>query len=64
MKLTYIFHSGYAIEGDNFTIIIDYYKDSSDIPGEGIVYKELLKKRKSYISFALIRTTTTSTKRY
>lgn len=45
MKLTYIFHSGYAIEGDDFTIIIDYYKDSSDISGEGIVYKELLKKK-------------------
>jgi len=44
MKLTYIYHSGYAIEGDGFTIIIDYYKDSSDIPGEGIVHKELLKK--------------------
>ncbi|NDV94070.1 MBL fold metallo-hydrolase [Dysgonomonas sp. 521] len=44
MKLTYIYHSGYAIEGDGFTIIVDYYKDSSDIPGEGIVHKELLKK--------------------
>lgn len=44
MKLTYIYHSGYAIEGDGFTIIIDYYKDSSDIPEEGIVHKKLLKK--------------------
>lgn len=64
MKLTYIFHSGYAIEGDDFTIIIDYYKDSSDISGEGIVYKELLKNRKSYMSSVLIHTTTISTKKY
>lgn len=44
MKLTYIYHSGYAIEGDGFTIIIDYYKDSADKESEGIVHKELLKK--------------------
>lgn len=44
MKLTYIYHSGFAIEGDGFTIIIDYYKDSADKESEGIVHKELLKK--------------------
>jgi L-ascorbate metabolism protein UlaG (beta-lactamase superfamily) len=30
MKLTYIYHSGYVIEGERFTIVIDYYKDSHD----------------------------------
>lgn len=30
MKLTYIYHSGYVIEGERCTIIIDYYKDSRD----------------------------------
>ncbi len=30
MKLTYIYHSGYVIEGELCTIIIDYYKDSQD----------------------------------
>lgn len=44
MKLTYIYHSGFAIEGDGFTIIIDYYKDSTEKPDNGIVYSELLKK--------------------
>lgn len=43
MKLTYIYHSGYAIEGNGFTIIIDYYQDSSENPSEGIVHKQLLK---------------------
>ncbi|MDH6309673.1 L-ascorbate metabolism protein UlaG (beta-lactamase superfamily) [Dysgonomonas sp. PFB1-18] len=44
MKLTYIYHSGFAIEGDGFTIIIDYYKDSDDNKSKGIVYSELLKR--------------------
>lgn len=44
MKLTYIYHSGFAIEGDGFTIIIDYYKDSSDQKDKGIVHEELIKK--------------------
>ncbi|MBB4035873.1 L-ascorbate metabolism protein UlaG (beta-lactamase superfamily) [Dysgonomonas hofstadii] len=44
MKLTYIFHSGFAIEGDGFTIIIDYFKDTIDNPEEGLVHKELLKR--------------------
>jgi L-ascorbate metabolism protein UlaG (beta-lactamase superfamily) len=30
MKVTYIYHSGYVIEGEQCTIIIDYYKDSQD----------------------------------
>ena len=37
MKLTYIYHSGYAIEGERCTIIIDYYKDSHD----GYVHRSL-----------------------
>lgn len=31
MKLTYIYHSGFLIEGDNITIIIDYWKDPANI---------------------------------
>jgi len=44
MKLTYIYHSGFAIEGDGFTIIIDYFKDTTDDPGKGFVHEQLLKK--------------------
>ena len=29
MKLDYIYHSGFAIEADGITVIIDYYKDLS-----------------------------------
>ncbi|WP_455497676.1 MBL fold metallo-hydrolase [Coprobacter sp.] len=41
MKLTYIYHSGFAIEGDGFTLLIDYYKDSGS-NGEGVVHDHLL----------------------
>ena len=41
MRLTYIYHSGFAIEGENFTIIIDYYRDS-DGENDGIVHDSLL----------------------
>ncbi len=29
MKLVYIYHSGFALEGEGFTVIIDYYRDSA-----------------------------------
>ena len=45
MKLDYIYHSGFAIEADGVTVVIDYYKDSSqEEPGCGIVHDCLLKK--------------------
>ncbi len=45
MKLYYIYHSGFAIEAEGVTVIIDYYKDSSEeIPDSGIVHDYLLKK--------------------
>lgn len=45
MKLDYIYHSGFAIEADGVTVIIDYYKDSAEeAPGSGIVHDRLLKR--------------------
>ena len=41
MKLTYIYHSGYVIEGDRFTILIDYFKDTDG--KVGIVHDKILK---------------------
>lgn len=41
MRLTYIYHSGFAIETHNFTMIIDYFQDS--LGGKrGVVYDRLL----------------------
>jgi L-ascorbate metabolism protein UlaG (beta-lactamase superfamily) len=30
MKLTYIFHSGFVVEGERFTLIMDYFRDTAD----------------------------------
>lgn len=40
MKITYIYHSGFVIEGKDFTILIDYYKDT----GNNYVHDVLLKR--------------------
>lgn len=40
MKITYIYHSGFAIEGKDFTILIDYYKDTEN----NYIHDVLLKK--------------------
>ena len=45
MKLTYIYHSGFAIEAEEVTIIIDYYQDSSEThPDQGVVHDYLLQR--------------------
>lgn len=43
MKLVYVFHSGFVIEGNDFMCLIDYYRDSKE-EKEGVVH-ELLKKQ-------------------
>lgn len=49
MKLTYIYHSGFAIEDDDFTIIIDYYKDSSENANDGVINNLLKNPGKLYV---------------
>lgn len=49
MKLTYIYHSGYAIEASNFTVIIDYYKDAPSNGESNSIDKLLDKKDKLYV---------------
>ena len=45
MTLNYIYHSGFAIEMEGVTIIIDYYKDSSETEhNRGIVHDYLLQR--------------------
>lgn len=44
MKLIYIYHSCFALVGESFTVIIDYYKDSAQRPLVGVVHDELLKR--------------------
>lgn len=45
MKLDYIYHSGFAIEADGVTVIIDYFKDSCEQEyNKGIVHDCLLER--------------------
>jgi len=45
MQLTYIYHSGFALESEQVTVIIDYYKDSSESDyKKGVVHDRLLHK--------------------
>ena len=49
MRLTYIYHSGFAIETANFTAIIDYYQDSIN-KDQGVVADRLLHRpQKLYV---------------
>ncbi|SHF87241.1 MBL fold metallo-hydrolase [Dysgonomonas macrotermitis] len=41
MRLTYIYHSCYTIEAANFTMIIDYYKDSIN-ESQGVIHDRIL----------------------
>lgn len=44
MRLTYIYHSGFAIEADGYSVLVDYYKDPSGKGGKGFVHEELLQR--------------------
>ncbi|MEN9918190.1 MAG: hypothetical protein RL662_626 [Bacteroidota bacterium] len=49
MRLTYIYHSAFAIETDDFTIIIDYFEDSIS-KERGVVHDRLLRRpQKLYV---------------
>ena len=44
MKVTYIYHSGFTVEYQNVTIIIDYFRDSRNKRNEGVVHEQLLNR--------------------
>lgn len=39
MELIYIYHSGFALLGDGFTVIMDYYRDSADRGAEEALHR-------------------------
>ena len=62
MTLDYIYHSGFAIEAEGVTVIIDYYKDSSESEhNRGIVHDYLLQSRVNCMYWLLTSTPITST---
>jgi len=42
MKLTYIYHSCYALECNKFTVIIDYFEDTLKASAAGLIHQYLL----------------------
>lgn len=44
IRIHYLYHSGFAIEVDDITLIIDYYKDASTQEFESLVNEYLLKR--------------------
>ena len=36
MRLVYIYHSGFVVEAEGFSILIDYFKRYESGPGEGV----------------------------
>ena len=43
MRLVYIYHSGFVVEAEGFSILIDYFKDTNQT-AKGFVRGELLKR--------------------
>lgn len=65
MILDYIYHSGFAIEAEGVTLIIDYYKDSSETElNKGIVHDRLLQRPENCMCLPHISIPTTSTGKY
>lgn len=48
MKLTYVFHSGFLIEYEDFVILADYYRDSGADGQSGVVHDLLEKQNKPW----------------
>lgn len=44
MRLVYIYHSGFVVEAEGFSVLIDYFKDTDKDPMKGYVQGELLKR--------------------
>lgn len=47
MKLIYIYHSGFLLEGEDFVLVMDYYRDSEE-GGQGVVHSLLKNSGKKW----------------
>lgn len=52
MRLVYIYHSGFAIEGDGFSVLFDFYRDALLADGSQYVHGHLLKREGPLYVFA------------
>lgn len=52
MKLTYIHHSGFAIEAEGFSLLFDYFRDTNRRAAGGYVTEQLLRREGPLYVFA------------
>lgn len=52
MRLVYVYHSGFALEGDGFSLLFDYFKDTDPDPSKGYVRRVWLRRQGSLYVFA------------
>ena len=53
MELTYIYHSGFALSGDGFTVIMDYYRDSEDGQAHFKFSLVIYEKESTFVSISI-----------
>lgn len=63
MKLIYLYHSGFALLGEGYTLIFDYFEDSVSAD-KGIVHEQLLSREGQLYVFPAMHMPTTLTGRY
>lgn len=51
MELVYLYHSGFALLGEAFTIVFDYYEDS-EAADSGVLHRELLNRPGKFYVFS------------
>ena len=54
MKLIYLYHSGFALLGEGYTLIFDYFEDSVSAD-KGIVHEQLLSREAVALTIGTIR---------
>ena len=63
MKLIYLYHSGFALLGEGYTLIFDYFEDSVSAD-KGIVHEQLLSREGRLYVFSSHAHADTLTGRY
>ncbi len=51
MELVYLYHSGFALLGEAFTLLFDYYEDS-ETADSGVLHRKLLDRRGKFYVFS------------
>ena len=53
-RLVYIYHSGFVVEAEGFSILIDYFKDTNPGPAKGFVRVGAIKTSGDVVRLSII----------